>query len=402
MKKTQRQEGATLLLLLLFLVVGTGFFLIDFVSDSELEKQKQLRTQTALDAAKKALIAYAVSDDNRPGELPCPDIDNDGKIVLAVDFANSGNCASLRGWLPWFLLGLGDIRDGDSERLWYAISDAFRPYGAVPPGVPLNPDTPTDIVINGINPTTPYVAAVIIAPGKPLPVNESNRTDQQLPAGTADDLVASYLEEMNRGVDKTLYTRQAVTDNFNDLIVVITVDEIMQNVGKRVKQEVVNEIKDYRANNGFYPYAESSPGGQCDDTSTQTEGYLQFKTVGVPPCFYENALDVPSWFEANNWHRTFWYSFDPSCQTNAGGPATACIGGLTVDGVGSTEALVLYAGKALDAVDNSCGSGHSQSANRPSSQPCDYFDDAENYDMDGIFETPVDSISSNDELNIVN
>lgn len=402
MKKLQHQEGATLLLLLLFLVIGAGAFFINFVADRELEKQKQLRTQNALDAAKKALIAYAVSDDNRPGELPCPDIDNDGKIVLATDFLNSGNCTSLRGWLPWFLLGLGDIRDGDSERLWYALSDAFRPYGAVPPGVPLNPDTPTDIVINGINPTTPYVAAVIIAPGKPLPVNESNRTDQQLTTGTADDLAASYLEDMNSGADKAAYTRQSVTGNFNDLVVVITVDEIMQNVGNRVKQQVIGELEDYRTNNGFYPYAESSPGSQCDGTSTQTEGYLQFETAGNPPCLYANVLDMPSWFDDNDWHRMFWYAFDPSCQTNAGGPAIACMGGLTVDAANNVEALVLYADKGLDSVDNSCGTGYAQSLNRPSGLPCDYFDNGENYDLDGVFETPVESAVSNDELVIVN
>jgi hypothetical protein len=399
MKKARSQKGASLLVLLLFLLLGTGAFFIDFISDKKLEKQRELRTQNAVDTAKKALIAYAVSDTSRPGELPCPDIDNDGKIDGV-----SGNCSSLRGWLPWFRLGLGDIRDGDGERLWYAVSSAFRPYGSVPPGVPLNPDTQTNIVINDIdpadNPGVSYVAAVIIAPGRPLAVNESSRTDQKLSGATADDLVVSYLEDRNSDADKTTYTRQSATAGFNDVVMVITVDEIMEKVGNRVKQQVINEIRRYRTDNGFYPFAESSPGNQCN-TSLQTEGYLQYKTTG-PPCAYATVLNVPAWFEANNWHRMFWYAFDSSCQTDAGGPAVDCEGELTVDAVNDVESLILYSGKALDSVNNSCGSGYSQMLNRPSGQPCDYFDNAVNYDSDGIFENPVDSGASNDELIIIN
>jgi hypothetical protein len=400
MKKVRSQEGASLLVLLLFLLLGTGAFFLDFLAEKKLEKQKQLRTQNALDTAKKALIAYAVSDTTRPGELPCPDIDNDGKIDGV-----GGNCSDLRGWLPWFRLGLGDIRDGDGERLWYAISSSFRPYGAVPPGVPLNPDTQTNIVINNIdpadNPGIPYVAAVIIAPGRPLSVNEAGRTDQELSGATADDVVASYLEDRNSGADKTAYTRQPATGDFNDAVAIITVDEIMQNVGSRVKQQVINEIRRYRADNGFYPFAEPSPGSQCN-ASLQTEGYLQYKTAGSPPCVYATVLSMPAWFEANNWHRMFWYAFDSSCQTDAGGPAVACEGGLTVDADNDVESLIVYSGKALHSVNNSCGSGYSQVLNRPSVQPCDYFDNAANYDFDGIFESPVDSAISNDELIIIN
>jgi hypothetical protein len=386
-----RQGGAALLLMLVLLVIGAGSFFIDSVVDTRFERQKQLRTQNALDTAKKALIAYAVSAENRPGELPCTDVDNDGKIDGA-----GGNCSSLRGWLPWFRLGLGDIRDGDGERLWYAISDSFRPYGEVPPGVPLNPDTQTDILINGIDPTEPYVAAVIISPGAPVPGNAGNRTEQTLSGSTADDLVASYLEGSNSGLDKAVYSRQPATDGFNDAVMVITVAEIMQHVQSRVKQTVIGEIERYRTLNGFYPYAESVPGGVCDGTSTQTEGYLQYKTAA--PCVYTDAFMMADWFEENNWHRMFWFAFDASC----GYPGGMCIGNMTVDTVTNVEALALYSSAALDAVSNSCGATYSQSLNRPSSQPCDYFDNTENYDADGVFETPVDSATSNDELTIVN
>lgn len=396
MKRAHHQQGATLLLLLMFLLVGAGVLANEFVSVRELEKQKQLRTQNALDAAKKALIAYAVTDENRPGELPCPDIHNDGKIDINEDMSG-GDCVSLRGWMPWFLLRVGDIRDGDGERLWYAVSDAFKPLGSAPPT--LNPDTQTDILINNVDPaddpTIPYVAAVIIAPGDPLSTNQGNRVDGIVSGSMIDDLVASYLENNNSGVDKAAYTRQPTSDNFNDTVVTITVDEIMRHVENRVKREVINAIKDYQTTNGFYPYAETTPGRNCAVTSTQTKGYLQ---IGRDPtCPYANVLAMPVWFEENDWHRMFWYAIDPSCRFGGG----TCTANLAV-GSANAKALILYAGKALDSVSNTCGGSYSQSSSRPSDEPCDYFDNSENYNTDDVFEPVVDSATSNDELIIIN
>ncbi len=389
MKRLGPQHGAALMAFMLLLLLGTGVFLLNFMTDKAFEKQKRLKTEKALLAAKTALIAYAVSDETRPGELPCPDNDNDGKINGV-----GGNCSSIRGWLPWFRLGLGDIRDSDGERLWYAVSNSFRPYGSVPPGVSLNPDTQTDIVINGVDPTVPYVAAVIIAPGKSLSVNETNRTLSE--GDIADDMVASYLEDSNSDGEHRTYTQQPASDDFNDIVMIITVDEIMRHVSARVKQEVVNEIKRYRSTNGFYPYAESSPSGQCNGTSTQTQGYLQ--RTRIVTCQYADVFALSDWFAENDWHRMFWFAFDPSCGFGAG----PCAGNMTVSLTNNVESLVLYGDKAIGSVSNSCGAAYSQTGNRPSDDPCDYFDDADNYnDLDADFTKPTDSATSNDELVII-
>lgn len=206
---------------------------------------------------------------------------------------------------------------------------------------------------------------------------------------SADDVVTSYLERRNSDADKTTYTKQAISNNFNDNLIIITVDQIMKYVESRVKTTVINEIRRYYKVEGFYPYAEELPGDGCDGTSIQTEGYLQFKPeVG---CQYD-VFDFPQWFEQNDWHRMFWYAFDSSCQTNGGSESAACAGTITVGEGDNVEALILFSGKAID-----------EAQNRPSDLPGDYFDDIENYDLDGIFQysaTPSDT--NNDELIIVN
>lgn len=393
MNKIRAQRGVVLLTLALLILLGAGVFLIKASPSKKrtIDSMRQEKTQKALIAAREALIAYATSAENRPGELPCPDVNNDGKIES--EDGVGPNCASLRGWLPWFRLGLGDIRDGYGERLWYAIADQFRPYGSNPPiGLTLNPDTQTDIVIDGVNPTVPYVAAVIIAPGEVLSVNGNNRT---LESGvSADDIVSSYLEENNQDADKTAYTSRA-TGEFNDTVSIITVDQIMEQVKLRVKQTVITQLKEYYgdSDNRFYPYAESIPGKACDGGSTALEGYLQFGTdVG---CQYDTALVFPDWFRQNDWHRMFWYRLSQTCEYGT----QDCAGAgakITVDDNTGVNAVVIFSGKKLNAVSNECGTQV-----RPSDMPCDYFDVLENYDLDGIFEIQAESSTYNDELLIV-
>ena len=71
---------------MLFLLVGLGigatlFFSTWNRSTGRLAQERQ--TQNSLNQAKQALIAYAVSiypsGNTRPGDLPCPDKNNDGK-----------------------------------------------------------------------------------------------------------------------------------------------------------------------------------------------------------------------------------------------------------------------------------------------------------------------------------
>ena len=75
--------------------------------------------------AREALIGAAIEGERsaagRPGDLPCPDLNNDGGADPPCF-----NPVDRIGRLPWRTLGLPDLRDGNGERLWYAVSVNFK------------------------------------------------------------------------------------------------------------------------------------------------------------------------------------------------------------------------------------------------------------------------------------
>ena len=93
--------------------------------------QRARVSQRALAQAREALVAYAadhpISANVGPGYLPCPDLDDDGwaEATCGSQSGDSGQAQRL-GRLPWKTLGLPDLRDGDGERLWYAVSSKYK------------------------------------------------------------------------------------------------------------------------------------------------------------------------------------------------------------------------------------------------------------------------------------
>ncbi len=81
--------------------------------------------------AREALVAYAsdrsISRELGPGYLPCPDLDDDGWAESTCgSLTGDVGQAQRIGRLPWKTLGLPDLRDGDGERLWYAVSTKYK------------------------------------------------------------------------------------------------------------------------------------------------------------------------------------------------------------------------------------------------------------------------------------
>ena len=128
---TARERGAILLLATLALVAVIGFVLALSWASVNPDGARRRATESALAEAREALIAYAtaraIDPAVGPGYLPCPDLDNDGWA--------GATCGSLSGELgqderlgrlPWKTLGIADLRDGDGERLWYAVSTKYK------------------------------------------------------------------------------------------------------------------------------------------------------------------------------------------------------------------------------------------------------------------------------------
>ena len=100
MLHARKQHGAALMVMLVILVLGAATVLVTSLNSSRLRMERDKITADALAQAKEALIGYAVkvaltksSSENqaRPGDLPCPDMDNDGdrELLARADHVNA-------------------------------------------------------------------------------------------------------------------------------------------------------------------------------------------------------------------------------------------------------------------------------------------------------------------------
>src|SRR5687768_5871806 len=98
--RSARQRGQAMLLTVLLLGVGVSAVVYNFVAPAKQSIAREKITAAALSQAKEALIGYALSVDitqacgdpsncPRIGDLPCPDLDNDGDA--------EGNCGAADG-----------------------------------------------------------------------------------------------------------------------------------------------------------------------------------------------------------------------------------------------------------------------------------------------------------------
>ncbi len=250
-----------MLALMLVLIIGSSYFLVTKLNINLALTQQSEETGLALSAAKDALIGYAITFPDHdvsgvvdgPGYLPCPDLNNDGS---AVSSCSAGGNTTI-GRLPNQTLRLEELRDASGQRLWYALSENFR-FGNNKT-IPLNSESPSsaELSVNG----TGDIVAVIIAPG--VPVNGQSRD----PSDTSiTSEISNYLEGDNNNLNTSFVTTLGGTtrkdgeydanDNyiFNDRLVVITRQELMEVVEKRVLGEVRKMLTDYFNNYGAYPW----------------------------------------------------------------------------------------------------------------------------------------------------
>ena len=292
-RNSQRQRGAAILIMTLILMLGL-ITLFTFRMDRKApELEADRKTAMALAQAKEALIGYAASVDlstnaPRPGDLPCPDIDNDGDAEASCGNASGSTGQNRRlGRLPWKTLGLPDLRDGYGERLWYAVSNNFKNNTRTPI---LNSDTSGTITVRNSNGNVIFDAtattgaiAVIFAPGSPLTRQggyAQNRVcvpcDAQevctaAPATSTPRCNSINYLDIAVGEDNTNFGDGA-PDGFiqgpnisaagvtilNDSLITITPGDLMPVLEKRVAGEVRTCLTEYAAklsNQGRYPWA---------------------------------------------------------------------------------------------------------------------------------------------------
>jgi hypothetical protein len=221
----RQQSGVAMLIFLVGLILAGSYAFYRSANIGQTRTQQSNNVATTLARAKEALISRAVTDINRPGSLPCPDLitnnagfsnyPGDGQ----ADMFTLTQCPSYIGWLPWVTIDLPESTDDTGTRLWYALSPSLRDDDSAHP---INSETIAALRIDGGG----EIAAIIIAPGAAL-------AGQTRPSNNPAD----YLEGDNANGDNN-YVSGPASATFNDVVAIITRQELMAAVEKRVASEV--------------------------------------------------------------------------------------------------------------------------------------------------------------------
>lgn len=283
------QKGSVIVMMSFFIALFATYAVVKMFNQSTLQTLQQEKTIQNLNAAKNALIAWAVSNRDHPGQLPFPDRNED------VNYDGLSDCNSPTSVFQYsFLIGqlpvLGrsnpcispqenidfNLQDAYGNRLWYAVSRNLVHKYELPDGDPvINPG----IISNPVYPwlrvldrngalISDRVAVVLIAPGQSI--GGQNRAgaaniDQFLDSITVNGITYSnrdydtadedfiigedmkYLADSNPNVARPYL--------FNDQLVYITIDELMHALNKRVAQELSWLLNSYRNKTGGFPNA---------------------------------------------------------------------------------------------------------------------------------------------------
>ncbi len=258
----KRQSGIALVLLLVVLIMAGAFAFYRSAGIGSGRAQQDAKLATTLARAKEALIARAVTDANRPGSLPCPDLitnnvglsnfPNDGK----ADMFTLTQCPSYVGWLPWVTLDLPELTDDTGTRLWYALAPELRDDDSAQP---INSDTALTLRLDG----AADIAALIIAPRAAL-------GSQARPSNN----MADYLDGENGNGDDRTYVSGPQAPAFNDMAVAITRQELMAAVEKRIASEVKACLEQHAASAANTEHTYPWPAPLSNSTFRGTAGSL--------------------------------------------------------------------------------------------------------------------------------
>jgi len=392
-------RGMVLVVMLVILVLGISTLLLGSISLAATSNARRQQTATALAQARDALLGYALSyGDNHSGTvhgyLPCPDMAG-GNPEGSAELSCGSKNVSLIGRLPWKTLDLPALRDGDGECLWYAVSGTYKN----------NPKT--DLmnwdnnglfeIVDGNGATVARnVVAVVFTPGAVL--DAQDRTfDGSAPLCGGNYGAANYLDRDNSVDHATLASaanavirfRHATSAQINDQLIYLTRDDIFNALKLRNDfHAALNEmtrsvaeciagfgshnstvtnlslpwpapivLTDYGKNTVYNDrtglYAGRIP-YQVDSSRLQTgnsiaSNYLLSSSGANCPAATNWPAAYPWW---NNWKDHLYYAIGQSFQPDSA-PTLPCGSCLKVNGSGNYAAVVLFAGEALAALNQS-------------------------------------------------
>lgn len=350
-----RQRGQAFLLVVLLLVVGIGALIFSLASRSKVDRERDRITAEALAQAKQALIGWSasrtptgLSPNARPGELPCPDIDDTGN--------DPGGCsAGAIGRVPWRTLGIPELKDGAGETLWYAIAGPFRYYHPTNSPGPITSDTLGNLTVNISSSPTPITLttqaiAVIFAPGAVVGV-QNRAPSSTAPCATTGTTIArklcaaNYLESTGGGNNAQIngpFIQAQFSNTFNDRLLVITNADLMPAVEQRVAREMISYLNSYRATTGVYPWADVLNGDSNGDVE-ELDAYnrARFPCGTALPYDWGRSSSpatpsLPAWLKngcgVNGWASIIYFAIAKNRLEDSGSGCGTCSGStLTVN-----------------------------------------------------------------------
>jgi hypothetical protein len=277
MERPSRQAGYGMLLALVVLVLGSLYGLMQGLSEATAQNRREDHDQAVLRQARDALIARAALDANRPGSLPCPDLNDDGVAELLAGNA----CPAYIGRVPWRTLQLPELRDSAGERLWYVLSQPFTDSSTSV----INSDTQGTLVMTGLAPAT-NVIALVLAPGAALDV--AGVAQDRSPVGR--NVAANYLEGENRDGANTVYvartacaTADCAGGPFNDKVLAITARDLFPVVENMVAKRLQTEVRDRIFKEGAAFADKGHFQRWRDHAGVNGQAYFPFAVPFVPP-----------------------------------------------------------------------------------------------------------------------
>lgn len=339
----KKQSGLALVLLVFTVALFLIYMVLRQYDAATLKDAQLATTERALATAKEAILAHSAEsilykttckyDCDRPGDIVCPDKNNNG-------IAASGCKGSILGRVPWKTLGIGDIRDGANTRLWYALSESYQSMNRI---LPLNSNTNGMINLRNAQGALTYnvtdntgVVAVIIAPGQPLTrqdnlVQNRNASNVSLPEHFLDIAYGEDNADFVKGTANGFVSgivRNGSQTIANDIILPITKSDI----NRVMKKRVLIEVKAAILKSAIYPTPADPDDNTCETSDEISKNAC--KPAGVDVGFIpvgDGTVDIwanqdansilrgaslHNWFQQNGWRGLIRYNRN-ACMNGA-------------------------------------------------------------------------------------
>lgn len=351
--KLKSQQGAALLLLMLLVLIGVSSVVMVNLSNPSGHLMQTDDSMKNLRKARELLLGWAVSHPDRPGLLPLPDLNGDGNYDGNSDCLNTPlNAASLLGKFPWRtqeapcptpFRGIGsNPADATGETLWYAVS-ANVVYNAATGQYPkinselrsTNTGWLTVIDESGVV-LSNRVAFVLLAPAGTVPGQVRGGATPSA-SQYLDSVTVNGQTQSNSDLDQ-IFVRAKTQDSFNDLLIYVTIDELIARVGNRMLRDLKSCLDSYAlANASVYPWPEAIDAAVNGNSNGE---FGRFTTQGITwpaSCI----VTKPVWAD---WTEIAFYKIAPAFVPGGDLSCPIC---LTLNGSGNYRAMIFLAGLAL-------------------------------------------------------